>query len=737
MLPSGDTSQTRRTNGLIGRAGTALLATVVVAAAAPASLLEAADLQLHVLSTRAEMVSGGDALVRVDVPDGAAASAVRVTLNGTDVTGRLRPDGDGRSLTGLVTGLTPGRNTLAATAGQASVQLAMVNHPKTGPIFSGPHQQPFVCETQGFELQGGGTLGPALDADCSVATRTDYMYRPAGADSLKALPDPKAHPADVEMVTVGGRSVPFIVRIETGTINRAIYQIAMLHDPSREPAPSLAARPAGWNGRLIYTFGGGCEPGWHRQGGSNGGVDDLVHLQRGYAVASGSLNVGGNNCGNDPLSAETLMMVKEHFIESYGVPVFTMGWGTSGGAIQQHLIAQNYPGLLDGLITGRSFADAAFASSTASGESRLLLNYFDTRAGVPFTDEQKRQVAGFANLATVSNLSRVRAPRFNATEECPEGLPPAQKYHPVNNPRGARCTIWDQTASVYGRTPETGFARRPLDNVGIQYGLAALNSGGITKEQFLDLNDKVGGFDIDGNMVAARMVADPIATRAAYRTGRLVSGAGGLATTPIIDYRTYYDDLPQGDVHLRFQSFTTRARLEKANGYSDNQVMLHQDRRHGAFSTTSPVLREALEQMDQWLTALAQDRSADAPIAKLRRAKPAGLVDACWTKDETPRKIAERLQYQSGACHEIYPAHSYPRGVAGAPITADIIKCQLKPVSAQDYKVTFTTDEMARLQRIFAGGVCDWSKPGVDQQPLAGTWQTFGAAPGGTAAASR
>ena len=81
------------------------------------------------------------------------------------------------------------------------------------------------------------------------------------------------------------------------------------------------------------------------------------------------------------------------------MPIFTIGWGSSGGAIQQHQIADNYPGLLDGLITGRSFADTAFASSTSSGDSRLLLNYFDKLAGaVTYTDEQKRAIAGFANV---------------------------------------------------------------------------------------------------------------------------------------------------------------------------------------------------------------------------------------------------------------------------------------------------------------------------------------------------
>ena len=40
-------------------------------------------------------------------------------------------------------------------------------------------------------------------------------------------------------------------------------------------------------------------------------------LRQGYAVASSSLNVFGNNC-NDVLAAETMMMVKERFVEDTG-----------------------------------------------------------------------------------------------------------------------------------------------------------------------------------------------------------------------------------------------------------------------------------------------------------------------------------------------------------------------------------------------------------------------------------
>ena len=40
-----------------------------------------------------------------------------------------------------------------------------------------------------------------------------------------------------------------------------------------------------------------------------------------------------------------------------------------------------------------------------------------------------------------------------------------------------------------------GFAGLPVDNVGVQYGLAALRAGTISPAQFVDLNAKLGGVD--------------------------------------------------------------------------------------------------------------------------------------------------------------------------------------------------------------------------------------------------
>jgi hypothetical protein len=674
------------------------------------TIAAAQSVQLRVVSNpKPAFVSGGDVLVSVS-----PAQGVRLTLNGSDVTNALRADGFA-----LVKGLTDGANTLIATAGKTTSKLTILNHPITGPVISGPHEQPFICETEKFTLMSGGTLGKPLDANCSVPTRVDYVYKstnpaaPAGrgrgaAMVFKPLADPKNLPADVAMTTTSlGKQVPFVVRVETGTINRGVYEIAMLE--------------RGWNERLIYTFGGGCAGGWYKQGTATGGVDDEDMLRQGYAVASNSLNVMGNDCA-ELMTIETMMMTKEHFIEIYGLPKFTVGFGGSGATYQQHQIGDGYPGLLDGLIVQRSFPDMEFATVEMVTDARLLANYFDNLAGpVTFTDEQKRQIAGLGLLATLKTNS-LNPGRITVGEYC--SLPESLRYDPVKNPTAVRCDVYDHAVNVWGHDAKTGFARRPLDNAGVQYGLTALNAGGISKEQFLDLNAKIGGYDNDGKIAPARTVADAAALRIAYRMGRLTWGGAGLATTPILDYRAYLDDMPAGNIHLRYHSFSMRERLQKANGYTDNQVMLTDDRKWGD-SLKAPVLLQGFAQMDEWLTKIAADTSHDSKLAKLRRARPADLVDACWTRDDHPQKIVERQMPDRGRCNELYPANSFPRGVAGSSLAADVVKCQLKAVNARDYKVMFTGDEMRRLKQIFAGGVCDWSKPGIEQQPMAGTWQAL------------
>ena len=685
------------------------------------------SLPMSVLSSRPDVVSGGDALVRVQVPPEVAVSDVAVRLGNVDVTSAFTPDGNG-GLTGLVSGLAGGAQTLTALrAGREAGRLAVVNHPISGPIFSGPQQQPFLCQTDSFRLfPNGPFLGAPLDASCSVATRVDYVYRAADG-TFKAFDAGAPTPADLtETTTNEGKLVPYIVRIETGTANRAIYQTSVLHDPRGAQAPSFANRPSAWNERLVYTFGGGCTGGWYRQGATTGGVLDHNILKQGYAMASASLNVFGNNCG-DLTSAETMTMVKERFIEAYGRPRYTIGWGCSGGSYQQHQIADNYPGLLDGILPGCSFPEVGFATVHMITDDRLLVNYFDNLAAEPFSEEQQRQVVGVLNPATMrTNTVFTGALRISPSYApyC-TAVPDVERYDPVSNPTGVRCGVYEHMINVLGTDPVTGFARRPLDNVGIQYGLAALNAGTISVDQFLDLNEKVGGYDIDANFQAQRTVADAAAMRAAYQTGRLTNGGGGLRDIPIIDYRAYSDDNPVGDIHLRYHSFSMRERLRNANGNVDNHVMLVEDFRYGYYSSSSPLLMHALEQMDLWLAGIAADATSDPAPVKVARHRPATLEEGCLTRDAAPTWIPEAQVRGSGQCEALYPSSPSPREVAGGPVASDIIKCALKPIDDADYAVNFSPAQRARLQAIFPSGVCDWTRQGVEQQGLKGTWLAY------------
>ena len=694
------------------------------------------DFRIEVLSGRPDMIAGGDALVRVTVKKKhVRLSDVRIRLNGTNIAGAFVANNRTRSLTGLVTGMRLGRNELEVAEkgkgkGRADADLTLVNYPIQGPILSGPHEQPYACATHQFNLPAGlGPLTPAQITDpCHVPTRVDYIYRTnATPSTLAAWPaGATAYPSNLAMTATGK---PYIIRLETGTVNRAIYQITMLHDPLAQPAaPSWNVQSANWNKRLIYTFGGGCIGGWYRQGASTGGVTDDFMLTNGYALASSSLNVFGNNC-NDLTAAESMMMVKERFIEAYGPPAHTQGWGCSGGSYAQHQISDNYPGLLEGIIPGCSFPEVGFATINFITDAWLLDTYFNRADIVAWTPEEKRLVTGFMVYNTAPNVA-IGARRIDpkpGSTSC-NAVPVAQRYDPATNPTGVRCTVYDHTVNVYGRDFATGFARRPLDNVGIQYGLKLVNSGAISVEQFLDLNEKIGGFDRDATIVPQRTVADLMAARAAYQTGRLTNGGGGLASIPIIDYRAYNDAVPGGDIHVRYHSFSMRARLEKANGRTDNHVMVVEDNRFGLYDNSSPLLQRMILTMDRWITAIKADRGHGRQIDKVVRNKPADLQEGCNTGAASPSFIAEtQVREQEGAttCNQLYPSNSFPREVAGADIAADIIKCQRKPLRQSDYAVAFTPQQWTRLQAIFPTGVCDWSRRGYEQQDLEDTWIVF------------
>jgi len=233
-------------------------------------------------------------------------------------------------------------------------------------------------------------------------------------------------------------------------------------------------------------------------------------VARGYAVAAGSLNVMGTN-NDDVKSAETVAKVKERFIEQFGTPLFTVGHGASGGSMQQHLIGNAYPGLLDGIMPARSYPDVmSFLQPLYDCE--LLANVFN-KSGAKWSDEQKGAVAGKYWGYCVSNGTRYPNAR---PDNCDASVKDEVANDPALKAKGVRCTFQDNLVNVFGLDPKTGFARNPFDNVGVQYGLQALNDGKVSFEQFVEVNGKVGGLDADGKIVPRRMVGDPVALRRAY-----------------------------------------------------------------------------------------------------------------------------------------------------------------------------------------------------------------------------
>ncbi|MGJ7532002.1 MULTISPECIES: DUF6351 family protein [unclassified Variovorax] len=690
-------------------------------ASPPPATQTPAAFQVKTLSSSPDMVSGGDSLIEITAPVGVALDKVRVSLNGKDVSSQVPvADSTARVLRGLVTGLTTdassttgSSNTLVVSNADNAAQRTetkLVNYPITGPILSGPHISPYECRT----VQNG--LGSPLDADCSAATQVLWYYR-TKANTFLPLTDPTGpRPADLVTTTTNdGATVPYIVRVESGTINRGVYRLAVLDNPSKD-APATWKPGAGWNKKLVVYFDC-CGSAQYNQGVHpiETILGDVGHIQlsRGFAFMN-STELWNNQHANPHLQGETLMMLKEHVIEEFGaVPKWTVGFGGSGGAIQQYLIAQLYPGLLDGIQPIVSFPETLMPEVM---ECRLLNNVYKLDTAT-WTTAKQNAVNGFnTNTCTSWDLSFASIIKSDNTVGC-GFLEPANVSNVFNrttNPTGIRCDLFQTNVNLLGKRAGTQEARRPLDNIGVQYGLAALNSGAISVTEFLDLNEKVGGYDGDGNTQAARSVADPDALKLTYAGGFKNSFKGpGLANIPIITQRGNADAV--GDIHDTMQDLIIRARLQRANGRSDNQIIW-------TLGSKSPVdyMSASLDLINKWLDNMAADTAAPS-IDKVVRNKPAGANDACW--DASGTRIDEAASTNPAAsCNAVYPRFSTPRLVAGTPLVNDVLKCQLKPVNAADYSVTIAGADLARLQTIFPSGVCDWSKPGAGQEALRGTF---------------
>jgi len=790
--------------GLWARIGAAVFASWLVAgcgggAGSASTPTESAQAQLppfnfeiKTLSNRADLISDGDALVEVKVPKTVPMDKVTLTLNGTDVTAAFSATaGDARTLRGVLTGLVAGSNTFIADSngqgfGRAWASLTITNHVRGGPVLLGSQTTPWICATPTPVAESGNTPASnasglttfAVDAKCNIATEFKLFYHTTTIGCSTALPDPSppavanpancfkpytvgTTPADLATTTTSdGLSVPYIVRVERGTMNRGIYDIAVLFDPAK-PWTALAPQ-AQWNGKVLYSFGASTGQPRLQFRTEQNWADDSA-LSRGFMVVDNSLTDSLFN-SNRVLVAETLMMMKEHIVDAYGEVKYTLGNGCSGGSIQQNTAASIFPGLLDGIqpscdypdsiTTGLEVTDCVLLVNVYAGPDWTALMSGLTQAQINakktainghldhlgcqswnnsfgFNNKPGNYIPTLVINSTTGAIAPVGAPRNNCR------LPAALVYDPVTNPTGTRCGDPDLATAVWGSTagiaPGSTRALQTGDNVGIQYGLNALRSGAISAEEFVTLNEKIGGTDADSNRIAARTTADLPALDIAYRAGIVASGKN-LGKLPIIDSRGWDE---QG-IHYIWRSFSERARIDAANaGNHGNQVMWRYGT--GLLPATAAQVRavtvESLLTMDTWLTNLLT--SAPKPTlnsvrtqAEVIAAKPAAAVDLCYLTGDTTFSTKVTDMAVCDADPRLVK-HASPRQVAGGALSENILKCQLKPLDVTEYApATLSAAQLARLHAVFPGGVCDWSKPGVGQQEAISPL-TFVAGPGG------
>ena len=336
-------------------------------------------------------------------------------------------------------------------------------------------------------------------------------------------------------------------------------------------------------------------------------------------------------------------MTKEHLIDSYGTLRYTIGTGCSGGSLAQQWVANAYPGDLSGhpadlLVPGR--LEHRDAVPRLPPDARLLQgpdplgrrSRLDAAAdGCRPGPRHDRQLAGLR----VGPVPRRRADRPLRRHHRRRALRPRQqpRRRPLLDPRrrdqhlrAARARSLEPAGEAASVTASP--ASRSTTSAS-STGSERFASGTISPAQFVDLNAKIGGIDVDTNPIAERLEADRPALANAYRSGA-INETNNLDRTAIIDCR----GPDPGAFHDAYRAFALRARLDREHGDHDNQVI---------WEGPVPLLGDAQCEtnsflaMDGWLAAVkadhasGHDRREDRPRQArrhhrrlLRRRRPAG-----------------------------------------------------------------------------------------------------------------
>ena len=645
-------------------------------------------------------------------------------------------------------------------------------------LYSGPKQYPFYCMTidsyigqplvdnqQKFGVpvyenikQRSKIIG--YSKDCLLNTHLQFFYLNNNNKLVKLLPKQFK-----QLTSIGDAQLPLqLFRAEQGSINRFIYTIAMAVTAKELGNRTLSTL---WNKKLIYQFNGGSGIGFRqgRQKATRTISRRLIELQKGYAIISSS----GNRTSytyNMLLAEDTARRVKLNFVSLFGEPLYTVGIGGSGGGLAQYLIGQNSTGILDGLIPQYSYPDM-LSQTIYTLDCDLFNNYFTFRAkgNIRWQQWDQRQLLEGMNslqdfpqkiafLQPVAQLMAGMMPSFpKGNSECINGYFGLSTF--IHNPRQGflrhfysddvveqtNWNYWEDMAWLFNRD-QHGLVESTWDNEGVQYGLHALKQKQITLAEFVHINKNIGSWkeqhqmkaetivtpfgrklpfwlslwgsdnitEVVEGQVAPRRSASLAAINAAYRGGQVFIGKLDL---PIIDVRHYLEE--KLDMHHMSASFSSRLRLQQANGHYENQVIW-------VAKLDFDPTPSAFDFMDLWLLKRQQ-----FPELSAAQSKPQQLQDSCFSADgevlaqgksvwhgSWNAKHSEEILGRLGECAKHYAIFSNSRIQAEGPWQGSVFKCHkislAQAIKQGMYGDIDLTTHLNDLQEIFAQGVCDYSQ---------------------------
>ena len=267
------------------------------------------------------------------------------------------------------------------------------------------------------------------------------------------------------------------------------------------------------------------------------------------------------------------------------------------------------------------------------------------------------QFDGPTRRASARSSATTRGCGWTPTTQAGCGLPAEQVYDRADEPR--RRALHDP--GLHGRrssagAPQDGFANRPYDNTGVQYGLRALRVGPHHRRA-------VRRPQREGRRARHRLGAvQPARSRRRPRRRSTVAYRGGLVTDGReLAKRARSLDVRGQDnyeIHADFHTYAMRARLDRDNGHHDNQVIWTGARAqvgdpysfdagvHGSSTTGSSASRPT---------------AATGSLAREGAAQPAArrAVDTCWFEG---RRVTDQ-----STCRAAFPYFGDPRIAAGRP----------------------------------------------------------------------